>query len=241
MSEQIVDGNGHSLHSVALTKLLRLASIILVGLSIVIVHFLDVRQIGESMESSNGNVAISAGSHPVMLAWTAIAIGLFVVLMVRKPNAVTAGIPTLKRRVLAFVIDFWFSLLAISSVSGLVPLWLEAVRTGHFMWYFHRNYSVAIDGFSVAFSILFLAPILLYYVFPLTRGRQTVGYFIMRLRVTPPFGNEGRFTLKAALMRTFYAFRGLCSLFNRRWDRDEQGRTWWDRRSACTVVLVSDQ
>ena len=40
-----------------------------------------------------------------------------------------AGIPTRKRRVLAFVIDFCFSLFTISSVDALIPLWLEAVRT----------------------------------------------------------------------------------------------------------------
>jgi len=237
----MVDVNGHSLYSLSVTRFLRLVSLILVGLSIVIIHFFDVGQVGDSMQWNDGNVAISAGSHPAMLLWTAIAIALFIVLMVRKPNAVTTGVPTRKRRVFAFVIDFWFSLLILSSVGALIPLWIEAERTGHFMWHFQRNYSVTSDGLSAVLTLLVMALMILYFAFPLTRGRQTVGYFIMQLRVTPPFGDEGRFTLRAALKRTFYAFIGLTSLLTRNWDRDEQGRTWYDRRTACTVVLVSDE
>jgi len=241
LSERMVDVNGHSLHSLSITKLLRVVSLILVGLSIVIIHSFDVGQVGESMHWSDGNVAISAGSHPAMLLWAAIAIALFIVLMVRKPNAVTTGVPTRIRRVLAFVIDFWFSLLILSSLGALMPLWIEAVRTGHFMWHFQRDYSVTSDGLLAAMIPIFMALMILYFAFPLTRGRQTVGYFILRLRVTPPFGDEGCFTLRAALMRTFYAFIGITSLLIRNGDRDGQGRTWYDRRTACTVVLVSDQ
>lgn len=165
-----------------------------------------------------------------------LAIALFILLMIREPKAMAAGIPTRKRRVLAFVIDFCFSLFTISSVDALIPLWLEAVRTGHFIWHFQRNYSVNTDSLSLLSSLLFLALMVLYFVFPLTRGRQTVGYFIMRLKVTPPFGDEGRFTLKAALLRTFWAFMGVA----RNWDQDSQGRTWYDRKTGCEVVLVSD-
>jgi uncharacterized RDD family membrane protein YckC len=157
------------------------------------------------------------------------------------PNVVVEGIPARKRRIFAFVIDFWFSLLTLSAVGALVPLLVEAVRTGHFAWHFQRNYSVNTDGLSAVWILLFMALMVLYFTFPLTRGRQTVGCFIMRLRVTPPFGDQGCFTLRAALRRTFYAFRGLCSIFTRNWDRDGQGRTWYDRETDCTVVLVSDQ
>lgn len=241
MSEQIIDVKKHSPHSLSATTILRLASLIWVGLSFAVLHFFDVGQVGDSMQWKDGNTAISSGSHPAMLLWSAIAIALFVLLMVKKPNAVVDGIPTRKRRVLAFVIDFWFSLLTLSAVGALIPLALEAVRTGHFMWHFQRNYSVNTDGLAALLSLLFMALMVFYFAFPLTRGRQTVGCFIMRLKVTPPFGDEGRFTLRAALMRTFYAFTGLGSILTRNWDRDEQGRTWCDRRTNCTVVMVSDQ
>jgi uncharacterized RDD family membrane protein YckC len=241
LSEQIIDVKKHSPHSLSATKLLRLASLVWVGLSFVVIHFYDVGQVGDSMQWKDGKTAISAGSHPAMLLWSAIAIALFILLMVKEPNAVVEGIPTRKRRVFAFVIDFWFSLLTLAAVGALFPLAIEAARTDHFAWHFQRNFSVNTDGLAALLSLLFMALMVLYFAFPLTRGRQTVGCFIMRLRVTPPFGNEGCFTLRAALMRTFYAFVGLASILTRNWDRDGQGRTWYDRRTDCTVVLVRDQ
>ncbi len=240
MPEQSVDARAHSPHSLT-TKILRLASLMLVGLSFVVLHFYDVGQVGDSMQWKDGNTAVSAGSHPAVLLWAAFAIALFILLMVREPSAVAEGIPTRKRRVFAFMVDFWFSLLTLSAVGALIPLSLEAVRTGRFMWHFQRNYSANTDGLAALLSLLFMALMVLYFAFPLTRGRQTVGCFIMRLRVTPPFGDEGRFTLRAALMRTFYAFIGLTSILTRNWDRDGRGRTWYDRRTNCTVALVNDE
>lgn len=239
MSEQI-DADKHSPHSLSVTKMLRLVSLIWVGLSFVVIHYYDVGQVGDSMQWKDGRTSISAGSHPAMLLWSAIAIALFIVLMVRKPSAVVEGIPTAKRRIFAFLIDFWFSLLALSAVGAVIPLLLEALRTGHFVWHFQRDYSVNTDGLAALLSLLFMAMMVLYFAFPLTRGRQTVGCFIMRLKVTPPFGDEGSFTLRAALMRAFYAFAGLCSMLTRKWDRDGQGRTWYDRKTDCAVVMVSD-
>jgi len=191
------------------------------------------------MEWKNGNTSISAGSHPAVLLWDAIAVALFVVLMLRKPGSVAEGVPTSKRRILAFLIDFEFSLCVTASVGALVPLMLEAMRTGHFAWYFHRSYSVKTDALAAVVSLVFMALVVFYFTFPLTRGRQTVGYFILRLRLAPPFGTEGRFTLKAALIRTYYAFTGGFTVL-RSWDRDGQGRTWYDRKTDCTVVFVDD-
>jgi RDD family len=210
-----------------------------VGLSFVRFKYLEVGQIGDSMEWKNGNISISAGSNPVALLWASVAVALFVVLMVRKSGPVAEGVPTSKRRILAFLIDFWFSLLVTSSIGALIPLMLEAGRTGHFVWHFQRNYATPTDPLAALGALLFMALITLYFVFPLIRGRQTVGYFILRLKLTPPFGTEGRFTLRTALIRTYYAFIGGISIF-RNWDRDVEGRTWYDRESNSTVVFVSD-
>ena len=237
---QSIDVNGHSRRLLSTTKILRLFSLILVGLSFVNIHLYDVRQIGGVMRWKSGDTYISSASHPAVVLWAAAAVALFVLLMVSRPSRATGGVPTLKRRVLAYLIDFWFSLLIVSSVGELVPLLLEAKRTGHFAWHFQRNYSVSSDGLAASVSLVFMALMVLYFAFPLTRGRQTVGYFILRLRVAPPFGDEGRFTVKAAIMRTYYAFVGLASVLTRNWDRDEQGRTWYDRKTNCTVILVED-
>lgn len=233
---QSVDVDGQSRPLLNTTRALRLVASALVLLSFVIMYFFNVGQVGDSMLWKNGNTSISAGSHPAELFWAAAAIALFILLMLRKPSTMTEGVPTVKRRALAFLIDFWFSLSVVSSVGALLPLWLEAVRTGHFAWQFHRTYPANTDGLAALASLVFMALMVLYFAFPLTRGRQTVGYFIVGLKVAPPFGNEGRFTFKAALLRTFYAFIGLASVFT----RDSQGRTWYDRKTDCTVCIVND-
>ncbi|MFI5097519.1 MAG: RDD family protein [Candidatus Acidiferrales bacterium] len=242
MTEKISDASGHCSHLLSATKFLRLVSLIFVGLSVVFIYALDVRQIGGSMTWKDGNTFICAGSDPTTLIWAALSTALFVVLMVRKPSAVSEGVPSRKRRILAVVIDLWFSALAVVSVTSLIPLWVEAARTGHFSWYFQRDYSVPADILSGLAGLLCWALIILYFAFPLMIARQTVGCFIMRLRVAPPFGDEGSFTFKAALMRTYYAFIGLVTLtlLTRNRERDEQGRTWYDRKTSCTVVLVND-
>lgn len=240
LPEQIANVKGRSSHSLNATKILRLFSVILVGLSFVLIQFFDVGQIGDSMQWKNGNTSISAGSHPAVLLWAVIAVALFVVLMVRKPGTVAEGVPTSKRRILAFLIDFWFSLSVVSSVGALIPLLLEAERTGHFAWRFQRNYSTPTDPLAALASLVSMALMVLSFAFPLTRGRQTIGYFILRLKLAPPFGTEGRFTLKAAVVRTFYAFVGLASVLTRNWDRDGHGRTWYDRKTNSTVVFVDD-
>ena len=129
----------------------------------------------------------------------------------------------------------------LSGIAALAPLWLEASRTGHFAWHFQRNYAVPTDDVvSTLFTFGILVLIFLYFALPLTRGRQTVGCFIMKIRVTPPFGDGGRFTFRSALQRTWYELIGLGDLLKRKWDQDGQGRTSHDIRTNCAVVLIED-
>ena len=225
------------------TKLLRLTSAILVGLSFVVLHTFNVDQVGDSIQFKDGRTDVSAGSHPMVLIWDALALALFVALMARNADVVVVGAPSRGRRIAAGLIDFWFSLLTLSGISALVPLWLEAVRTGHFMWRFQRPYTVSTDGvFALPSMFAFLGLMVLYYVFPLTRGKQTVGCFIMRIKVTPPFGNRGKFTFRQAIRRAYYEFNGFSPFLwlSKNWDKDGHGRTWYDIKTNCTVVLVED-
>jgi hypothetical protein len=229
------------LRSTVSTRVLRLASLVLLGLNYVIGRYFAVPEVGETLQWTNGKADISAGSHPAELIWTVAAIALFAFLMVRRPGPTAEGVPSPLRRILAFLIDFQFSLFTTTGVEALIPLWLEAGRTGHFAWHFHRNYSANTDYLSVISFLFFAALMVLYFAFPLTRGRQTVGCFVVRIRVMPHSGNEGRFTLKAALVRTFRAFEGALSLLIRNRNAYDQGKTSYDRKTGCTVVLVSDE
>jgi hypothetical protein len=44
----------------------------------------------------------------------------------------------------------------------------------------------------------------------------------------------------AAVNRTFYEFLGLCGVLTHGWKLDDQGRTWYDAETGCTVVLIGD-
>jgi hypothetical protein len=110
------------------TKLLRLTGITLVALSFAILYTFNVGQVGDSMQWKDGKAEVSAGSHPSVLVWDATAIALFVVLMLRNADAAIAGTPSRGRRIAAFLIDFWFSLLTLSGIGALMPLWLVISR-----------------------------------------------------------------------------------------------------------------
>jgi hypothetical protein len=222
-------------------KSLRLACLAFVGLSFVPEYVFDIPLVGDSIVSKNGSVSVSAGSHPAVLLWATAALVIFVVLMLSGTRTVTADVPKLRRRISAFLIDFWFSLTMLSAIWALIPLCLEANRTGKFQWYFRRDYLVSTDNkFVIPGIFAYMAVMFLYFAFPLIKGKQTVGCFIMRLQVLPPFGDRGRFTLRQALRRTFYEFFGLCNVFFGGWDVDSEGRTWCDRETNCSVVLLDE-
>jgi uncharacterized RDD family membrane protein YckC len=223
-------------------KLLRLVVGLFLALSIVCLEAFSTGQVGYSAEWKDGKSFVSAGSDPATLALATVALLIFVLVIRTKAEGNITGVPTLSRRFVAFLIDFWFSVWIVSNFAAIIPLWIEAARTGYFSWHFRRNYAVGTDEiFALPFVLASMALIFFYFVIPLTRGKQTVGCFVTRIRVTPPFGTEGVFTFRQAVQRTWCEFRGLCGFLWAGKDRDGEGRTWWDRQTSCTVVLVDYQ
>jgi uncharacterized RDD family membrane protein YckC len=220
-------------------KVFRIAIMILVGFSLAYTFSPYAGQNGIGGSSSHGETKLSAGTDPIMLIWGIVGIVLFLVLMNITAKITVAGVPTMKRRAAAFLIDFWFCLSATGPVFALVLLWFEARRTGHFSWHFERSYGVGTDKLIAPLMFLAVALMFAYFIFPLTRGTQTVGCLVMRLKICPPYGDDARFTLREAFRRTGYEFAGLLkTAASRKSDRDGQGRTWWDRETNCSVVLV---
>ncbi len=164
----------------------------------------------------------------------------FAVLMMSKQNSVAIGVPPWWRRIVAVLVDFYFGVITIAGMSAMIELALEARRTGHFAWSFERHYSVTSDlAFGIPLLLLDMAVLILYFVFPLTQGKQTFGCFVTGIKVTPPFGLEGKFTWRGAFRRRWYEFRALgrwTSLL--RPQRDADGNTWYDLESGCRVVAV---
>jgi hypothetical protein len=190
---------------------------------------------------SVGNTAlVSAATTPGLMVWSMFGVLLYCVLLSQTRELVSLGFPSWQRRAVASVVDGIFSALVLFSIAALVPLALEAIRTHHFAWRFERNYAVATDfGIGVPLVFITMGLIFLYFAYPLTLGKQTVGSYLLRIRVTPPFGDDGRFTFREAMRRTWYEFRGIASMpFRKDRDQDAYGRTWWDRETDCTVTRV---
>lgn len=227
------------LRPVAKINLLRALAGFWVSISLFIVHLSSSDTIGHTLHSENGTRYVSAGSHPGLVAWATVSIALFVYLMKVDVEEFPAGVPSGWTRFFAFLIDLWFSFMVLASIGGIVPLLMETQRTGHFSWHFERNYAVPSDEIiQLPLTLITMALMFLYFVQPLTQGKQTVGCFVMRLRVAPPYGTKGAFTFRAAIRRVWLEFAGMGSFILRRNDRDSQGRTWYDRATNSTVILV---
>jgi len=225
--------------SAARINLLRAIVACWVALSFLLEYLFSASIVGYTSEWKNGIGYVAARSHPALLAWSVGGIGLFAFLLMLEVEEFPAGVPSAWRRFFAFLIDFWFSLTILASFGGILPLWLERMRTGQFTWHFTRNYSVPSDDiFLLPLALITMALMFLYFVWPLTKGKQTVGCFIMRLRLAPPFGSRGALTFRTAVRRVWLEFSGMGSFILRRNDRDSQGRTWYDRESNCTVILI---
>ncbi|HET6931685.1 MAG TPA: RDD family protein [Candidatus Acidoferrum sp.] len=219
---------------------LRRALAVWVILIFVLFYRFSISQI--AVQGGDGAYHVSAGSHPILLAWSIIAIVLFFASVYIEGTATEDGIPSLGRRFLAFLIDFFFSLAVISTFAAVIALLIEYSHTRQFAWSFERNYSLPTDD-MILLPLLVLTMVLMffYFVWPLTKGKQTVGAFIMRLSTTPPFGDKGCFTFREAARRVWFEFRGLTLFAVFKPGLDAQGRTWYDRETNCRVRLIKFQ
>ena len=223
-------------------NLLRMVLAIWVLLIFVLFYRFSIRQIGFSISGEDGAYHASAGSHPIFLGWSIIAVILFLAIMHIEGEISEDGTPGLKRRFLAFLIDFFFSLAVTSTFAAMIALLIEYSNAKQFTWSFERNYRLATDNtILLPLVVLTMALMFLYFVWPLTKGKQTVGAFIMRISTTPPFGDKGRFTFREAARRVWFEFRGLTLFAVIKPNLDGQGRTWYDRETNCRVKLIRYQ
>jgi hypothetical protein len=224
-------------------KLLRIGLLCFVLFPIVRMYVSGARQIGTSSEIRGGNEYFSAGSDQIVVAWSVAAILVFALLMICLPRLTTEGTPRKWRRAVSDLIDFAFSLFVLSAISTLLPLWLESRRTGHFAWHFERQGAVNANSFFNAvgvFLVMFL--MLCYFAIPLMLEKQSVGGCIMRIRMTSPFGADGRLTFRGALERAWYEFLWVCLLVSGvfPWSLYDQDRRDQIAQQAA-AVLVADE
>ncbi len=221
------------------TQVLRVVAVALVAFQVCCLYLFPTSWVWSSRQSHYADPAVSAVSLPIPFTWTVIGLFLFAVLMTSKQSLSMVGVPAWRRRAVAFLVDMHFGTLTLVGSGEIAGRALRASRIAHAASKFPTTESAASElVMAVSLSFLSLTALFLYFVFPLTMGKQTVGCFVMGTKVTPPFGMEGRFTWSAAIRRTWHELNGVCSgtWFNPR--RDPDGNTWYDLQSGCRVVQV---
>jgi hypothetical protein len=208
-------------------------------LSLAVFLYLLHGEIGFGYYQSGENVQVSASSHPIVLVWVVLVVCLYVALLKQRARTDLTGNARIARRFAAYLIDFITVVVATGSTAAIIPLLSEARRVGHFAWSFQRDYTVPTDRNISHMALLGIGMLLLYAIYPLTKGRQTIGEYVVRIKVFPPAGVEARFTWIDALVRVLFSGAGIAFWPYTLWTgTDRNGRTWYDRVTNCTVSLV---
>ncbi len=195
--------------------------------------------IGSSVELHDGEYHFAGGTEPKAIA-IALGIillyGLFLLSASAKLGNPMTGV---FRRLLAAILDFVLSMMAIVPIFGLVPTLMEWNRTGTFAWNFIRDTPATYDGY-VSFILVILAftCMAFYFALPLVLRLPSPGSCIMGYQIISEDG-EG-LTLGRALKRTAYGFKAVCTLYTVPFKpRDsENGKFWLDEKFGTRAVKI---
>jgi uncharacterized RDD family membrane protein YckC len=199
-------------------------------------YWFQKNAVGYSSETKNGVTHVVAGSSPAVVSLSILGILLFIFLMTREVHVETFQAASLRRRFVAFLFDCWFLLLTVAGTSSLLHLLIEALRSGTFRWRYEQESGVGPDGADTLLILVNLIVMLMYFVIPLARRRQTVGQWLLRLATVSAGGSVLYLPFSTALWRTYMASRGLFSPWRLLKETDAQGRTWYDRETGFIVV-----
>ena len=224
-------------------KLLRLGAFAYALFGPLRLFYFPDHPVGNFVSSESGKTIRTVSSDPVMVAWAAGGALLYVALVFSKPRAARDGVPSRARRMAGHLIDFVFFLLVFSAIGSLVPLCQEGIRAGHFAWSYTEASAASTDlSFWYFLWALFvclatLALLVWYAALPLTRCGQTVGGFVMGVRIVSPFGHELRMTFPDAFRRALWEFRWVCSGGGKLVSITDPGALRWE----TPAVLVADE
>ena len=217
---------------------LRRAFITLLVLFVPLENLLPVSTVGFSYSNdlTHHRVSVSAGTYPGFILWSLACLFLFGMLMGKLEVYGGLQVPSLWRRFWAFILDFIFGVTVPGSVFALLPIYLEAQRTGNFQWQFQRDYSVASDWLIWPLVILMMVILVLYFAYPLTKGKATIGGYLLRLILTEK-DKPVVLPWTRAIKRVLWQMFGLCVWpFTVIKGKDTEGKTWYDRKSGFRVM-----
>jgi uncharacterized RDD family membrane protein YckC len=207
--------------------------------TVVWVFWFQKGQLGYRLYGKDSVQFVAAGTTPIALASSIVGIGLLFVLMRQELRVGDFQISPLWRRYAALLIDFWFAVYVFASITTMIPLLLEAVRTHSFQWQFERDYWVPSDWAMVVLILAAIGAIAAYFVLPLANRRQTLGFWILRIATVNSDGSVVSLPLSTAFRCAYTEFSELFSPFSL-WrlvkGRDAQGRTPYERETGLMVV-----
>jgi uncharacterized RDD family membrane protein YckC len=213
-----------------------------VGLLLVLLFVgivVEPTSIGVWAQWSDNHYLFGGGTQPWAIAFAALVIGLYLLLMYSQPVGVGKPLPGVVRRFVAFWLDFVLAILAVAPIFGVLPALTEWRRTGVFKWVFERPNAAPGDGLLIASQALVISVALVfYYAFPLLRRRPSPGTCIVGYQVVADAGTT--LALRAAILRTLLGFIALCVAYLAPFiERDSKnGKFWLDKVFGTRAVML---
>jgi RDD family len=161
-----------------------------------------------SAQRYNNDYIMRASLSPIALIG-GICLGLFAFLF-RSKNQPLHYIPRvpLWRRLISFYIDIIIALAIAVPFDILLILLVESFYTGKFSWQFQRQGVRDYDAtFGIFATFLTMGWFLFYLSYPIAKGRQTIGHFIMRYRIA---NKQSSISLTKATWHSVLGFLVLC-------------------------------
>lgn len=134
--------------------------------------------IGYYLHIERHETHVAGGSHPLAIAFSMVGILLYLWLLGARIEVRMTRKAPMWRRFGTFLIDFYFAGSTIMWLIGLLAIVVESGRTGTFHWHFEREYGVSLDRIlGVPLVVISMTLIFLYFAYPLTKAKQTVGCY----------------------------------------------------------------
>jgi|GEM_PF-2664342 len=206
---------------------------------LIIAFVAGAQTIGAFAEWDNGHYRFAGGTAPSSLAYAAVVVVLYVLLLCSPRCEQGQPLPGVFRRFVAFWLDFIFGMSAVAPIVGILPMILEWRRTGTFAWNFARTTPALSDTWSVAAGlVLTVTALVFYYALPLVRARPSPGACVAGYLVVPENGTT--LTLGTALLRTVVGFIAVCGACLAPFvGRDRKnGKLWVDKIFGTRAVAL---
>jgi len=198
--------------------------------------------VGVGAQWSNNRYLFGGGTQPWAIAFSALVISLYLLLMYSAPVGIGKPLPGVVRRFVAFWLDFVLAMLAVAPIFGVLPALTEWRRTGVFKWVFERPNAAPGDGPLIAAQALVISiALVFYYAFPLLRRRPSPGTCIVGYQVVAD--DAVTLNLQTVLLRTLLGFIAiLVAYFAPFVGRDRKnGKFWLDKVFGTRAVMLGDR